>query len=138
MDAKAFVASIEKRLSAFFSVSTRAMFGGFGVYREKKMFGLIANNQFYVKADKQSAEYFKSFGSEPFTYQNNGKDVAMSYWKVTDEVMESDELLGEWLDLAWKNVNTDRLSAPARKRINETKWTTTNQKPEKDKKRSKI
>lgn len=137
MDTKAFVKKIEERLTSFFTVSTKAMFGGHGVYREKQMFGLIANNMLYLKSDKQSAEYFKSFGSEPFTYTNNGKTMSMSYWKVTDEVMESDELLGEWLDIAWKTASIDRISAPSRKRINDTKWTTTNTRPEKDKKRVK-
>lgn len=122
MDTKTFVKTIEKRLTPFLPVNTRAMFGGFGVYCEKKMFGLIVHNTLYLKADKESAEYFKSFDSQPFTYENNGKAVAMSYWKVTDEVMESDELLGEWVSLAWKCVNTDRLSAKSRKRMNDSKW----------------
>ncbi len=39
------------QLSAWGSVSVRRMFGGAGLYREGRMFGLIADDVVYLKVD---------------------------------------------------------------------------------------
>ena len=78
------------------------MFGGFGLYCNEIMFALIADSELYFKADSKSAEFFKEPGSEPFTYENKGRSIKMSYWKVLPEVLEGHETLKSWYDMAYK------------------------------------
>jgi DNA transformation protein len=42
------------------------MFGGYGIYHQDLMFGLVADNTLYLKTDAESAPYFSAVGSLPF------------------------------------------------------------------------
>ncbi len=95
-----FVEYIKELLEGHIDISVRPMFGGFGLYSNKQMFGLIADNELYFKADPAASKVFQELGSDPFTYERNGKTIAMSYWKVPDEVLENTKLLKQWIDLA--------------------------------------
>ena len=44
-----FIAYILDQFSAWGDVTSRKMFGGAGLYREGKVFGLIADNVLYLK-----------------------------------------------------------------------------------------
>ena len=78
------------------------MFGGFGLYYNGIMFALIIDNELYFKADDKSAEFFKRSSSEPFTYENKGRTIKVSYWKVLPEILEDHEALKIWYDMAYK------------------------------------
>lgn len=99
---KGFIEYIKDLLEPFGPITTRAMFGGYGIYKAGVIVGIVAENELYLKADAKVAEYFKSLGSEPFTYMANGKRVAMSYWKVLPEIIDQEELLGDWVDRSYK------------------------------------
>jgi DNA transformation protein len=89
-----------KDILASEGVVLRAMFGGHGVYKGKVMIGLVAENELYFKANEETAKYFESEGSVPFTYQRKDKLISMSYWKVLPEVAEEPEILKKWVGLA--------------------------------------
>lgn len=85
-------------LAAYSGITSKAMFGGYALYKDNAVFALIIDEQLYLKADADSAGYFKQHGSQPFTYTNkNGKTVSMAYYIVPDEVLESRSPLREWL-----------------------------------------
>ena len=48
---EAFLAYVLDQLSGWGGVSARKMFGGAGLYRDGKMFGLIADDVTYLKVD---------------------------------------------------------------------------------------
>jgi len=85
-------------LSDLGDVRSRAMFGGHGIYHVGVMIGLIANGVFYLKVDDGNRAAFEAAGSKPFIYRRKGqtKDVAMSYWEVPVDVLESREALCQW------------------------------------------
>ncbi|MGV2333188.1 MAG UNVERIFIED_CONTAM: TfoX/Sxy family protein [Planctomycetaceae bacterium] len=89
-------------LEPFGPLKIRAMFGGYGIYKDGIIFAIIGYNELYFKADKVLAEYFKSQGSEPFTYDMNGKTASMSYYKVLPEILEDPDLLKEWFELSYQ------------------------------------
>lgn len=95
-----FVEYVKDILEPLCSITTRTMFGGHGIYRAGKMIAIIISSELYFKANSKSAEYFKSYGSEPFRYQGKGKLITMSYWKAPPEVMDDQEILKKWVDLA--------------------------------------
>lgn len=54
------------QLSAWGGVSARRMFGGVGLYRDEKVFGLVADNVLYLKVDETNRDRFLEAGSAAF------------------------------------------------------------------------
>ncbi|MGH1366242.1 MAG: TfoX/Sxy family protein [Calditrichia bacterium] len=88
-------------LEPFGAVSAKSMFGGYGIYRDELMFGLVADDTLYLKVDKQSIPTFEAAGSEPFVYVKNGKPMQMSYWTSPPETLENRDDMLQWAELAW-------------------------------------
>lgn len=78
------------------------MFGGYGIYKDGIIAGIIIQDELYFKADPESAKDYDALGSKPFTYDANGKTIKMSYWQVPPDIMENDKVLGAWLEHAWQ------------------------------------
>ena len=92
-----FLNYVVDQLSGWGAVSVRRMFGGAGLYREGKMFGLIADDVAYLKvADSNRADYVKA-GSSPFMpYPKKGKTAVMSYYEIPPEILEDRVELAQW------------------------------------------
>ena len=93
-----FVAYLLDMLADLGNVHARAMFGGFGIYRDGVMVGLIADGVFYLKVDDGNRPKFEAEGSQPFSYRRKGKKkpVEMSYWEVPVDMLENPRSLCEW------------------------------------------
>ncbi|NJN47504.1 MAG: TfoX/Sxy family protein [Candidatus Competibacteraceae bacterium] len=91
-----FVAYLLELLHAFGPVRARAMFGGYGLYREGLMFGLVADDMLYLKVDDQSRTEFIAQGLTPFVYHKQGKPYSMSYYLAPLEALEDAELMRQW------------------------------------------
>lgn len=87
---------ITARLTAMGPVTGRRMFGGFGVFMDGLMFGLVAHDILYFKVDDGNRSDYETAGSTPFTYQGKSKPVEMSYWRVTDDVFNDGGKLIDW------------------------------------------
>jgi len=87
-------------LSPFGSITSRAMFGGYGLYNEGVIFAVIIKDELYFKATKETEEFFKSKGSNKFTYQGKNGIVSMNYWKVDPDLLEDQDSLKEWFNVA--------------------------------------
>ena len=75
-------------------VTARAMFGGYGVYKDGVIFGIIVDSELYLKVDESNRAEYEKLGSAPFVYRaKGGKELAMSYWKVSAEGLENAEEL---------------------------------------------
>lgn len=82
-------------LSAWGGVSSRRMFGGAGLYRNGKMFGLVADDVVYLKVDDSNREQFVAEGSKPFQPFPQ-KPATMSYYDVPPDVIENSEVFITW------------------------------------------
>ncbi len=60
-------------------IRARAMFGGWGLFLDDAMFGLIAGERLYFKVDAETEPRFAAAGAEAFTYPRRGKRITMSY-----------------------------------------------------------
>ena len=79
-------------------VTSRAMFGGWGIYQNGVMFALIADGELYFKVGETNKSDFEKEGSHPFVYsQGNHKSTTMSYWVLPERVMEDEEELAIWV-----------------------------------------
>ena len=84
-------------LSGLGPITIRKMFGGGGVYFDGVMFGLIADDTLYFKADETSTEAFEAEGKGPFVYQaKDRKPIAMSYWEVPERLYDDPDELADW------------------------------------------
>lgn len=82
-------------------ITARAMFGGYGIYKQGIIFGLIANDVLYFKVSESNKADYENAKSKPFTYtKKDGIASVMSYWEVPESVLENKELLKEWVDKA--------------------------------------
>jgi DNA transformation protein len=99
-DDDALIEHVKELLSSAGRPTARKMFGGCGIYLDDQIIGLVSDGRFYLKIDEWTRPQFAAAGSEPFVYDGNGKPVAMSYWTVPDEALESAEAMQPWARLA--------------------------------------
>ncbi|APV43907.1 DNA transformation protein [Dehalogenimonas formicexedens] len=85
---KAFLEHVLEKLTSLGPVTGRSMFGGFGVFHDEEMFGLISNDVLYLKADDSNREDYLSRGSSQYK--------PMPYFRVPDDVFENSEDLSRW------------------------------------------
>lgn len=82
-------------------ITSRAMFGGYGIYRNGKIFAIIVGGELYFKAGENTVTDFKKLGSRQFAYKKkDGKKYKMNYWLLPEEIMEDRERLELWIDSA--------------------------------------
>src|SRR5262245_20497749 len=75
----------------------RAMFGGFGVYLDGLIIGIIAFDTFFLKTDETNRPAFEAAGAQPFAYQRGGEPaVSTTYWECPADVLEEPDRLREW------------------------------------------
>ena len=90
-----FLAYVLDQFSRWGDVTARKMFGGAGLYRDGKMFGLVADDVAYLKVDDSNREEFVQAGSSPFKPYPD-KPTTMSYFEIPPEVLEEAEELARW------------------------------------------
>ena len=87
------VAHIADLLAGLDGVAIRPMFGGHGLFREGLMFGCLAADVLYVRADGERAARLKGEGSSGFTFETRGREMTMPYWTVPDSAMDDADAL---------------------------------------------
>ncbi|XUX00844.1 MAG: TfoX/Sxy family protein [Dehalogenimonas sp.] len=85
---KAFLDLVLEKLERLGIVTGKSMFGGFGVFHDGEMFGLISNDILYLKADDSNREDYLRRGSNQYK--------PMPYFRVPGEVFEDSEELQKW------------------------------------------
>lgn len=83
-------------------ITSRSMFGGYGIYRDGVMFALVAYETLYFKVTADNQADYEQAGSQPFTYsKKDGKATVMSYWEVPTDLLEDQDQLLEWARKAY-------------------------------------
>ncbi len=91
-----YLSFIEDQLSVFGAFDTKRMFGGIGFFRDGKMFGMIGNGVFRLKADDSNKEDYESLGIGRFMAGPGKK--GLPYYEVPLSVLEDKEKLREWAE----------------------------------------
>ena len=83
-------------------ISSRAMFGGYGIYKDGVIFAIIADEQLYFKVDESNRGDYEQYGSHPFVYsQGKTKSTTMSYWELPADIMEDRDEIAKWIDKSY-------------------------------------
>jgi len=91
-----FVSYVVESLRALGRVGARRMFGGHGIFMDGVMFGLIADDQLYLKVDAGNRAAYEAEGLQPFTYSGKGRPIEMSYRLAPSEGFDDPEILCDW------------------------------------------
>jgi DNA transformation protein len=91
----AFRAFVLDQLDALEDVTSRAMFGGVGLYCRGLFFAIIARDTLYLKVDDQTRADFVDAGMSPFRPYAN-RPGTMNYYSVPVAVLESALELQRW------------------------------------------
>ena len=90
-----FAAMIREALSPMGDVATRSMFGGFNVSLDGLTFGIIADDQLYLKVDDRTRGRYEAAGLKPFKPFPD-KPASKGYYAVPDALLDEPETLCDW------------------------------------------
>ncbi|MBL1142864.1 MAG: TfoX/Sxy family protein [Proteobacteria bacterium] len=99
-----FINFLHEVFSSFGLITTRKMFGGFGIYHDSLMFALVANDTLYLKADDSTKQNFIDKDLPPFEYNKGDKKVQMSYYLAPEEIYDDPDEAVYWARLAFQAV----------------------------------
>lgn len=114
--ASEFVEHLSEVFRPFGAIRSRRMFGGYGIYHQELMIGLVADDTLYLKTDAQTAPLFAAAGGVPFVYTKNGVAMTLSYTSAPVEMFDDPQLAREWAARAWEAALRARHKAGARRR----------------------
>jgi DNA transformation protein len=97
-----FVDNLGEVFALFGTVRAKRMFGGYGLYHDDLMFGLVADEVLYLKADEWSSHAFSELGLPQFEYAKGGKKIKVSYYMVPEEIFADPGLAKEWAARAFE------------------------------------
>ena len=92
------------------------MFGGYGLYYEGLMFGLVENDNLYLKADHNTREHFESKGLTRFSYIKGEKTIYLSYYLAPDEIYDDREAARLWATRAYQAAQQAKSNQSAGKK----------------------
>ncbi len=82
-------------------ITSRSMFGGYGIYQHGNFFALIVDGELYFKVDDTTRGDYEKEGSHPFRYSaKDRKEVTLGYWTLPEKIMEDREALLDWVERA--------------------------------------
>jgi DNA transformation protein len=76
------------------------MFGGHGIYCGDLMFGLVDDDEIFLKTDDQTRPMFEAAGCRRWVYSGGGKKMETNYFRPPDAAHESPEDMEPWGRLA--------------------------------------
>jgi len=115
-----FVEYLQEVFRLFGPVQLRKMFSGYGLYYDGAMFGLVAEDLLYLKADSTIAHYFEARGLEQFSYTRADKLIKMSYYLAPEEIYEDQAEAAMWARRSFEVAFRTKKSKPD-KRIKQPK-----------------
>jgi DNA transformation protein len=99
-ESPAFVAFAVDLLGPLGPVRARAMFGGHGIYCGDLMFGLVDDDEIFLKTDAETRPAFEAAGCRRWVFSGGGKTMETNYFRPPDAAHESPEDMEPWGRLA--------------------------------------
>ena len=81
------------------SVRGKRMFGGVGIYIDNLFCAIIVDDYLYFKGDDINEAQFVASNCPAFTYEKNGVDFSMRYYRVPDEALDDAQEMLRWARL---------------------------------------
>lgn len=97
-----FVEYLTEVFESFGPITAKRMFGGYGIYHDGLIFGIVADDVLYLKADDASAESFTERDLPMFEYTKQGKRMQISYYAAPEEIFDDPDEARSWATLAYE------------------------------------
>ncbi|HEY7515518.1 MAG TPA: TfoX/Sxy family protein [Vicinamibacteria bacterium] len=81
-------------------VQARPMFGGYGLFHRGAIFGLLDDDELYLKTDDANRRAFVDAGCRQWVYPSPKGPMPTSYYRPPDAAMEDPEEMVPWARLA--------------------------------------
>jgi DNA transformation protein and related proteins len=104
--------------ATFGDVKIKLMFGAAGIYFKDQMFGVVAGETIYLKANDKTRGDFEAEGLAPFTFETkSGETITTSYIEVPPRLLDDPDELARWARRAYEAAIASRAKKkkPARK-----------------------
>ena len=112
-----FVELVLENLRFFGPVTTRRMFGGWGIYRDGVFFALIAGDTLYFKSDDENRAQFERASPGPFVFEKKGERIVTHYFAVPEDAFEDPQVMAKWARLGYAAaLRAAKRPRPRRKR----------------------
>jgi DNA transformation protein len=114
-----FLEFLQEQFSPLGDISCRSMFGGYCLYCDGVVFGLVANNEVFLKADDFNRPQFEARDLPAFRPFDD-QDVVMQYYRAPAEIYEDADAMRRWCGGAVEAGKRARMKkkGPRRKRAN--------------------
>ena len=128
--ASEFVTFLSEVFAQFGTIRARRMFGGYGIYHHDLMFGLVADDLLYLKADSTTIPDFEKLGLQPFSFTQSGKVLQMSYYQAPEEIFDDFDTAAIWARKAYavavraQAAKTEKAARPKKSRTAKSPPTT--------------
>lgn len=87
------VESLLELINSLNGLSARKMFGGYGLFHNDRMFGMVTSKgDYYLKADESTISEFEALNSK--------KHARMPYYELPEQVLKEKNTLLEWVNRA--------------------------------------
>jgi|JI9StandDraft_1071089.scaffolds.fasta_scaffold276701_2 DNA transformation protein len=114
---KKLVAALGAKLAPLGPFQARPMFGGFGLYIDGLIFGLMISDQVFLKVDDQNRAAFETARCEPFCFAAaRGETTITSYWRCPEAVLRNATMLQLWVTGALAASRRAQMKKTARKK----------------------
>lgn len=96
-----FIDFLREQLAPLGPIAPRRMFGVTALFCDGAMFGLVAEDTFYVRVDDGNRAALKEAEAfPPYAYEKQGSMVDLSFWRVPDRLFDEPDELVAWARLA--------------------------------------
>ena len=84
------------QMRGFAPVQARPMFGGYGLYLDGLMFGIVVGEQLYFKVDDETQADYEARGLLPFRYEAKGRTLSLRYHQAPPEAQDEPDVMAHW------------------------------------------
>ncbi|TWI01038.1 DNA transformation protein [Luteimonas cucumeris] len=114
-----FIAHLLELLSPIGEPTARRLFGGWGIYLDETMIGLVSEETFYLKTDESTRGAFEAAGSSPFVFEarKRARTIVTGYWSVPEQALDAAEAMLPWAQLALEAARRKAAATPKRRRL---------------------
>ena len=87
---------VAEQLAPLGRISSRAIFGGVGVFIDDRLLGIVIGDKVYLHTDKSNIDEYIGRGMQQFKPYPNAFDLTTDHHQVPPEVVDDAETLKLW------------------------------------------
>lgn len=96
-----FAEILREHLAPLGRLTMRRMFGKTGVFCDRVMFAMVADDTLYFRVDDLNREAFKEAAAlPPLNYEKGGRLIDLAFWRAPERLLDEPEEMVAWARMA--------------------------------------